>query len=219
MQLMSTNKCAGSSRIIYAVVQAVALGLSVTIGTSIYGSFNPNATTQSFCANGMPDRLSFLFLLPLVVCITCLSQARWQQMPAMALITASGFLVTNTLKHRVVTEVANLCGAFTLGSLVNLYSMIMRRSAAEVLLAGLFVQLPSGLAAHGSMVGGVARGDLLLQPTGNYTMQDVAAATSVDSIIDLRIPSSMARVAIMVALGLRLSSWLAYICRQRRLNC
>ena len=216
---MSTNKGAGSGRIIYSIVEAVILGFSVTFGTSLYGLFNANATSKPFCDSGMPSYFPFIFLLPLVICIGILSQARWRQMPVMVVISTLGWLATNLLKRKVVTEFANLGGAFLLGCLVNLYSAIVRRSAAEIMLAGVFLQLPAGIAAHGSLIGGVTKADLLIQPTSNTTAQIDASAMGSDSIIDLRVPSSMARVAIMLALGLRLSSWVAYLCKQRRLNC
>lgn len=140
-------------------------------------------------------------------------------MPVMAIIIMSGFAVTTLLRKRLVTELANLAGAFVLGCLVNLYSAVTRRSAAELLLAGLFVQVPSGLAAHGSMVRSVATAQIMTQLTMNGTAQMTAAATGMDSILDFTVPVTMARVAIMLALGLRLSAWLSYLLGQRRLNC
>ena len=140
-------------------------------------------------------------------------------MPAMAIITISGYSVTTLLRKRLVTELANLSGAFVLGCLVNLFSAITRRSAAEILLAGLFVQVPSGLAAHGSMVQSVATAQIMTQVTLNGTAQMTVAATGLDSVLDLTVPITMARVAIMLALGLRLSSWVSYLFGQRKLNC
>ena len=148
-----------------------------------------------------------------------LSQGRWQQMPVMATITISGFTITTFLRKRLVTELANLSGAFALGCLVNIYSSATRRSAAEVLLAGLFVQVPSGMAAHGSMVQSVEKAQIMTQLTLNGTAQMTAAALGTDSIIDLKVPTSMARVAIMLAVGLRLSAWVFYLLGQRKLNC
>lgn len=216
---MSTNKGAGSGRVIFALAQAVVLGFSVTVGTSLYGLFNPKATSETFCQSNMPSFFPFMFLLPLVVCISVLSQARWQQMPVMTVISAAGWLITNLLREKVVTEIANLCGAFALGCMVNLYSSFTRRSAAEIMLAGVLLQLPAGIAAHGSMVGGLGRADEIFQMTTNQTAQINSSSLGADSIIDLRVPASMARVGIMLALGLRLSSWVAYLLKQRKLNC
>ena len=140
-------------------------------------------------------------------------------MPIMATITISGFAITTLLRKRLVTELANLSGAFVLGCLVNIFSAITRRSAAEILLAGLFVQVPSGLAAHGSMVQSVATAQIMTQLTLNGTAQMTAAAIGTDSIIDTTVPVNMARLAIMLALGLRLSSWIFYLLGQRKLNC
>lgn len=148
-----------------------------------------------------------------------LSQGRWRQLPAMVAVSVSGFAVTTLLRRKLVTEVATLCGAFTLGCFVNIYSAFARRSAAEILLAGLFIQVPSGLGAHGSLVGGLNKANVMMQPMSNGTAQANAAAMGADSIIDLRVPISMARVAIMIVLGLRLSSWLAHSLGQKRLNC
>ena len=140
-------------------------------------------------------------------------------MPIMATIMISGFAATTLLRKRLVTELANMSGAFVLGCLVNSYSAIARRSAAEILLAGLFVQVPSGLAAHGSMVQSVAKAQIMTQLTLNGTAQMTAAATGTDSIIDTTVPVNMARLAVMLALGLRLSSWVFYLLGQRKLNC
>ena len=178
-----------------------------------------NATSQDICSDTMPVYFPYIFLLPLVICITILSQGRWQQLPVVATVTISGYAVTTILRNKLVTELANLAGAFVLGCLVNMYSTVTRRSAAEILLAGLFVQVPSGLAAHGSMVQSVTKSKIMTQITLNGTAQMTVSATGVDSIIDVTVPVSMARVAIMLALGLRLSSWVSYLLGQRKLNC
>ena len=216
---MSTNKVAGSGRIIYALVQAIVLGFSVTVGTSLYGLFDSHATTQTTCDDIMPVYFPFVFLLPLIVCIGILSQARWRQIPIMTVISAAGWLITNLLKKKVVTEIANLCGAFVLGCIVNVYSSFTHRSAAEIMLAGILLQLPAGIAAHGSLVGGISKADMIMQMSSNSTTQVNSSALGIDSIIDLRVPCSMARVAIMLALGLRFSSGLAHLFHQRKLNC
>lgn len=140
-------------------------------------------------------------------------------MPTMAAITISGYAATTLLGKRLVTELANLSGAFVLGCMVNVFSAITRRSAGELLLAGLFVQVPSGLAAHGSMVRSVATAQIMTQGTMNGTAQMTAAAIGMDSILDFAVPVTMARVAIMLALGLRLSAWTSYLFGQRKLNC
>ena len=110
---------------------------------------NPNATSAEFCATTTPGYFSHIFVLPLAICIAVLSQAKWQQLPIISIISSSGWLLSNILKHQVVTEISNLCGAFLPGILVNAYSALFRRSASEIMLAGLFLQLPAGIAAHG----------------------------------------------------------------------
>ena len=167
----------------------------------------------------MPTYFQHLFLFPLTIGIIVLNQGDWKQMPVMAFTAMLGYAVTVLLRLRLVTEVATLCGTFVLGCLVNLYSSIRHRSAAEILIPGLLVQVPSALAAHGSLVRSVSNADVITHLALDGTVASYAATTGPYNIVDFEVAWSMARVAIAIAVGLRLSAWTAYVLGQRRLNC
>ena len=63
-------------------------------------------------------------------------------------------------------QIANALGALAIGSMANVYSRWGRGLAAAALLPAIFVQVPSGLAAGGSLVAGLISAE---QITGNAT--------------------------------------------------
>ena len=78
-------------------------------------------------------------------------------MPVMILIAFVGYVVNHfsALRFSSNAQIANTLGALAVGVLGNLYSRLRHGLAAAALLPAIFVQVPSGLAASGSLVSGV----------------------------------------------------------------
>jgi uncharacterized membrane protein YjjB (DUF3815 family) len=72
-------------------------------------------------------------------------------------------------------QISNTLGALAVGVLGNLYSRIAHGVAAAALLPAIFVQVPSGLAASGSLVSGVRSANAIVS---NDTVATAANGTT-----------------------------------------
>ena len=77
---LEVQSCAivpGSICIVYAIVYSLLLGFGITVGATIYGLINKNATSDLQCHGPMSDYVAFVFVLPFVLCTSVLYQAKW----------------------------------------------------------------------------------------------------------------------------------------------
>jgi uncharacterized membrane protein YjjP (DUF1212 family) len=239
LELQSRNLVAGSVRMVYAIIYALMLGFGITIGTAVYGLMDKNATSIVTCPS--PDSLSwwtnnvYLSHFPWVplftMCLVIINQAKWKQAPVMVFIAFAGYQVNFWSAKRFANnvQVANALGAFAIGLLGNLYARIRHGLAAAALLPAIFVQVPSGLAAGGSLVSGLTSAD---QITGNATgisiinngTQGFADAqnstamgrTSIYSGTVFNLGYGMVQVAIGITVGLFLSALVVYPLGKKR---
>ena len=161
-----------------------------------------------------------LFTLGLII----INQAKWRQAPSMLVIAFAGYQTNFWSSRRFANniQVANALGAFVIGSLANLYSRFFRGLAAAAMLPAIFVQVPSGLAASGSLVAGLTSAN---QITGNSTGETVitngtqgfqaaqnstAANQDVYSGTIFNVGYGMVQVAIGISVGLFLSALVVY---------
>lgn len=169
---------------VYAIIYTLFLAFGLLIGTVVYGLVDHNATTDVVCNvpgywNPGSDFAKLLFTrfiwIPLFACcLAIINQAKWKQLPVMALIATAGYQVNFWISTRLPanSQVANSIGAFVIGALANLYSRIFHGIAAAAMLPAIFVMVPSGLAASGTLVAGVKSSE---QITGNSTGVSVIA--------------------------------------------
>lgn len=94
-------------------------------------------------------------------------------------------------------------GAFTIGVLGNLYSRVGHGLAFAAMLPAIFVQVPSGLAAQGSLLSGIQTADSLIN---NTTHPQPSLYNSV--VIDIGF--SMIQVAIGISVGLFAAALVVY---------
>lgn len=82
-------------------------------------------------------------------------------MPVMLIISFAGYVVNffSAKAFPSSAQVSNALGALAVGVLGNLYSRIRHGLAAAALLPAIFVLVPSGLAASGSLLEGISRAD------------------------------------------------------------
>jgi len=79
-------------------------------------------------------------------------------------------------------QISNTLGALAVGVLGNLYSRVRHGVAAAALLPAIFVQVPSGLAASGSLLAGVHSADMITNTTTYANGTSKANGTSTVSI-------------------------------------
>jgi uncharacterized membrane protein YjjP (DUF1212 family) len=238
LELQSRNLVAGSVRMVYAIIYALMLGFGITIGTAIYGLIDRNATSVVTCPT--PDSLNWwtnnvvLSRFPWVplftMCLIIINQAKWKQSPVMLFIAFAGYQVNFWSAKRFANnvQIANALGAFAIGVMGNLYSRVRHGLAAAALLPAIFVQVPSGLAASGSLVSGLTSAN---QITGNATgvsvisngTQGFADAQNrttgnngVYSGTVFNVGYGMVQVAIGISVGLFLSALVVYPLGKKR---
>lgn len=113
------------------------------------------------------DRI-FVPLFALSLCI--INQAKWKQIPMMLIIAFIGYVVNffSAKKFPSSAQISNTLGALAVGVVGNLYSRVRHGVAAAALLPAIFVQVPSGLAASGSLLAGISSADQITNTT-TYT--------------------------------------------------
>lgn len=175
LELQSRSIVAGSVRMVYAIIYSLFLGFGITIGTAVYGLLDPHATSEYTCA-ASPIHNEYLQRFPFVVmftfCLATINQAKWRQVPVMLVISLCGYITNYFSMKRFGsnTQVANALGAFVIGVMGNLYSRLRHGLAAAAILPAIFVQVPSGLAASGSLVSGIRSADEI---TGNQSFYSI----------------------------------------------
>ncbi|KAL4789617.1 hypothetical protein BDV19DRAFT_394876 [Aspergillus venezuelensis] len=218
LELQSHQIIAGSIRMVYAIIYSLFLGYGVTVGTTIYGLIDMNASSDRECKNldvyGSGYIQRFCFVPLFVIFVAIINQAKWKQLPVMIVIALCGYITNyfSTTKLGSNSEVANTVGAFTIGLLGNLYSRLWRGHAAAAILPAIFVLVPSGLASSGSLIAGLNYADSVREgiKTGNTTnvsSQDTSIAS---------LGFGMVQIAIGITVGLFVSALVVYPFGKRR---
>ncbi|KAI1269423.1 DUF1212-domain-containing protein [Xylariaceae sp. FL1019] len=232
LELQSRALVPGSIRLVYAIIYSLFLGFGITVGITLYGLIDPNATSDTECINPMLDTdsdsktkyVAFVFVPIFTVCLAIVNQAHWKQMPVMVVISFAGYIVNfwSSPVFEACPQIANTLGAFTVGILANLYSRIRHGVAVAALLPAIFVQVPSGLAASGSLLSGLNAANAITHSndTINGTTTGTTASTSTVSDdannVVYNVAGSMIQIAIGITLGLFLSTLLIYPFGKRR---
>ena len=232
LELQSKNLLSGSVRMVYAIIYTLFLGFGLLIGTVIYGLVDRNATTDVTCniptwwnptSNRDPNLLYTRFIwVPLFACcLAIINQAKWKQLPVMAFIATAGyqanFWISTVLASNI--QVANAIGAFTIGALANLYSRMFHGIAAAAMLPAIFVMVPSGLAASGTLVAGINSSEQItnnatgISVINNGTQGFLQAQNDPNSVYGgtiFNVGYGMVQVAIGISVGLYLSALIVY---------
>jgi len=228
LELQSKNIVAGSVRMVYAIIYSLFLGFGITIGTSLYGAFDKKANSDVTCRTKNPPWYPFIFVPPFTLCLIIINHGKFKQMPAMLFIAFAGYVVNHFVAAKIPSnaQIANTVGALTIGTLGNLYSRLRHGLAASALLPAIFVLVPSGLAAQGSLVSGVSSANQITNQTINGTATNVTMTVSngtraglmggdMNNMV-LDVGYSMIQVAIGITVGLSLSALVVYPCGKRR---
>ena len=226
LELQSRNVVAGSVRMVYAIIYSLFLGFGITIGTSFYGGIDRTATSAVECERPLEGLWPLLFVPPFTLCLVVINQGKWKQVPVMLAIAFAGYVVNHFSAQRFASnvQVSNTLGALAIGVLGNLYSRFLHGLSAAALIPAIFVQVPSGLAASGSLISGITSANQITNGTngtgdGVTTVangtQAGSAGVNVNSLV-FHVGYSMIQVAIGITVGLFLSSLLVYPFGKRR---
>ncbi|KIX08001.1 uncharacterized protein Z518_02656 [Rhinocladiella mackenziei CBS 650.93] len=240
LELQSKNLVSGSVKMVYAIIYSLFLGFGILIGTVVMGLIYPGAQSDVTChipswwnsgsLNYTLIYARFIWVPIFAICLAIINQAKWHQVPIMTLIAFCGYQANFWISTQVMNnvQVANAIGAFAIGVMANLYSRFFHGLAAAAMLPAIFVQVPSGLAASGSLVAGITSAN---QITGNATGISVinngtagfldaqdgsSAAADVYGGTIFNVGYGMIQVAIGISVGLYLSALVVYPIGKRR---
>ena len=219
LELQSRNLISGSVRMVYVIVYVLFLAFGLLIGTTIFGLIKRDAVSSVTCdipswfAADMNWKLihtRFIWAPLFACCVGLIYQARWGQLPVMALIAVCGhqanFWISTQLSRN--PQVANAIGAFVIGCISNLYSRLFHGLAATAMLPAIYCQVPGGLASSGSLVAGVTSANEIF---GNSTTS--GAQNSSNNAYDgtiFNVGYGMIQVAVGISVGLYLSALVVY---------
>ncbi|KAK5807672.1 hypothetical protein VI817_001930 [Penicillium citrinum] len=223
LELQSHQIIAGSIRMVYAIIFSLFLGYGITVGTTIYGLMDNGAVSDISCpkdgAFPNPYVARFPFVAIMTVWLLIINQGKWKQLPPMTIIALSGYTTNyfSTKRLGSNSQVANTVGAFTIGIMGNLYSRLWHGHAATAILPGIFILVPSGLAATGSLISGVQSADEIRQNVsshGSASSAPGAGLASGSSVFSLGF--GMIQVAIGITIGLFIAALIVYPYGKRR---
>ncbi|KKK19171.1 hypothetical protein AOCH_003362 [Aspergillus ochraceoroseus] len=234
LELQSRSIVAGSVRMVYAIIYSLFLGFGITIGTAVYGLLDSDASSDYTCP-ASPIKNEYLQHFPFVIvftfCLAAINQAKWKQMPMMLVISFAGY-VTNYFgakRFYSSTQISSALGAFVIGAIANLYSRLRHGFAAAAMLPAIFVLVPSGLAASGSLISGIASAEQITSHTTPYSVVANGTQGFVDAAKNMTQSSSqnyqgvvfdigygMVQVAIGFTVGLFLAALVVYPLGKKR---
>lgn len=226
LELQSRNIVGGSVRMVYAVIFSLFLGYGITIGTSFFGAMYGNATSAVHCEGPLELKNQVGFVILFTICLVVINQGRLRQMPMMMITSMVGFLVNHyaAIRFKSNVQVSNTLGAFAIGLVANCYSRLYHGLAAATLLPAIFVQVPSGLAAGGSLISGVVLANNLTNTTSNEHLPSMASVSgAMDAQKPLEVNNmvfnvgyTVIQVAIGITVGLSLAALVLYPCGKKR---
>jgi uncharacterized membrane protein YjjP (DUF1212 family) len=223
LELQSHQIIAGSIRMVYAIIFSLFLGYGITVGTTIYGLMDNNAVSDIQCpqtgAFKNPYVQRFPFVTIMTVWLLIINQGKWKQLPPMTIIALSGYIGNyfSTKKLGSNSQVANTVGAFIVGIMGNLYSRLWHGHAATAILPAIFILVPSGLAATGSLISGVQSADQIKQNVSSHgSASSAPGAGLASSSSEFSLGFGMIQVAIGITIGLFIAALCVYPYGKRR---
>lgn len=222
LELQSHQIIAGSIRMVYAIIFSLFLGYGITVGITVYGLIDPNAVSDITCPqhgafkNPYVQRFPFVFVMTIWLLI--INQGKWKQLPPMSFIAMCGYITNyfSTLRLGSNSQVANTVGAFCIGILGNLYSRLWHGHAATAILPGIFILVPSGLAATGSLISGVQSANEIRQNVSSHSQPNSGPGAGLSGSSVFSLGFGMIQVAIGITIGLFIAALLVYPYGKRR---
>ncbi|RAL08870.1 threonine/serine exporter family protein [Aspergillus homomorphus CBS 101889] len=209
LELQSHQITAGSIRLVYTIIYSLFLGYGVTVGLTIYGLMDANASEETVCSAssqliyGNTYIQHFVFVTIYVAFAGIVSQAHLRQLPIMCTLGVSGYVANYFATTYLSNQMASIIGSFTIGLLANLYSRVWHGHAAAAIVPGTWTLVSSGLATSGSIVAGLQYAKAVKEGTANNSANEMVA-----SLLSLGI--SMVQTALGITVGLFLSALVVY---------
>lgn len=216
LELQSRNLVAGSVRMFYAFIYSLMLSFGISLGAALYGWIDEGATSATTCTSDVNSWWRFLFVPAFTCGIALTNQAVWKQLPIMVIISGAGYAASYFAgKHfKNETEITAALGCFVISLTSNAYSRfskIMGRGfdrysfmTASLMLPGIFVQVPSGIAGQGSVILGISTANNLVHSNNSSNRNPDLGTYSVGTL-------SFGMVMINVTLGISVGLYLATI--------
>lgn len=203
LELQSRSIVAGSVRMFYATIYSLFLGFGITLGAVMYGWIDSDATSATACQHPLNDWWHVLFVPMFTIGLALVNQSHWRQIPVMVIISAAGYVATyfSTKRLANASELTSAVGAFLIGVLGNMYSRVGHGLAFAAMLPAIFVQVPSGVAAQGSLIEGINNANHIVS---NSTMEP----SSYRNVAALGI--TMVQVSIGITVGLFVATLAIY---------
>ena len=128
LELQSKHIVAGSVRMVYAIIYSLFLGFGITIGTVLYGMMDHNATSRKTCREPMSSHYYYIFVVIFALCLMIVNQAKYKQMPSMAIIALIGYVVNfhSSQYFKNNAQVSNTLGALAIGIAANIHARFGR---------------------------------------------------------------------------------------------
>ena len=162
---------------------SVFLSFGIAVGSAIFGWMYVGATNSTSCEGAISPWFRFIFVPAFTICLLVVNQAHPSQFPVAVLIAGAGYVVNYfSSLHLNTPQVANAVGAFAVGLIGNLYSRLYRGTAYLSVLPAVFVQVPSGLAAQGSLLAGIETATTLGSSSNGTSDSATSDAINVNSL-------------------------------------
>ncbi|GAA5958546.1 hypothetical protein JCM3765_006670 [Sporobolomyces pararoseus] len=166
LELANRSIISGAVRVTYSILYSLFLGFGLSLGSEIYTRGanetirnSTDYTCQALRTNAPWYRATipqWYYFLTIPTFLLCMAMKNGQPLfrrdtLAMVVIGGAGFAANFFSGRAFVDSPATVSafGAFVVGILGNLWSKATRESAFVVMIVGIFVQLPSGLANGG----------------------------------------------------------------------
>jgi uncharacterized membrane protein YjjP (DUF1212 family) len=224
LELQSKNIISGAVRMVYGIIFVLFLAFGFTVGSTLYGALDGNATSATTCEAPWPFWWQVTFVIPFTFCYIIVNQGKWKKVPAMLVLSMIGWLVNYyaaqgfSKRTRISKgfgsniQLAQMLGALAIGLVANLYSRLGQGLAVALLHPAIFIQVPGSFAASGSLINAVANADLLTKHNSDTTVSNDMQNNSLLTNAGL----AMIEIAIGITVGISVSALLVYPIRKKK---
>lgn len=218
LELQSKNIVSGSVRLVYGIIFTLFLAFGITIGITLYGAIDSNATSATHCATTWPFWWQILFVPLFTLCYTLINQGKWRKMPATIALSLAGWTVNHfsAQAFSANAQIAQALAALTIGILANIYSRLGRGLAVSLMHPAIFINVPGSLAAGGSLIGGLQSADDLTHGNGSGSATTGQPRQQGNNTAVLNAGYAMIEIGIGITVGLSVSALVVYPFRKKK---